>query len=380
MMRPMGGTVAAAALAVLLLVTGAVADELKARAGPDRRTENILLITTDGLRWQEVFAGAEDRLMSKQEGGVADVDRLKQSFWRDTPQQRRAALLPFVWGVIARQGQLFGNANQGSVSRVTNGMNFSYPGYNELLTGSADARIASNAKRLNPNVSVLEWLNQDPRWRGKVATFGSWDVYPYILNRDRSGLYINAGWQPLLGVESNGRIDLLNRLTAETPRLWEDSRYDSFTFQAALEYFRQNKPRLLYVAFDDTDEFAHAGRYDHYLTGARRVDEYIKALWDEAQSLPQFRDKTTLIVTTDHGRGDAPTGWKNHGALVPGSDRIWIAVMGPDTPRLGERANIAEVLQSQVASTVAALVGEDFRAFSSHAGAPIGSVLIPAVK
>ena len=39
-----------------------------------------------------------------------------------------------------------------------------------------------------------------------------------------------------------------------------------------------------------------------------------------------------MIVTTDHGAGDAdPTGWKSHGAHIQGSERIWIAVIGPDT-------------------------------------------------
>src|SRR5207249_817538 len=99
------------------------------------KTRNILLVTTDGLRWQEVFGGADPTLLNKENGGVADLTALKKEFDRDTPADRRKALLPFVWSVIAQDGQLFGDAHAGSEAKVTNGRNFSYPGYNEIFTG-----------------------------------------------------------------------------------------------------------------------------------------------------------------------------------------------------------------------------------------------------
>ncbi len=82
-----------------------------------------------------------------------------------------------------RQGQIFGNRDVGSESQVTNGLNFSYPGYNETLTGFADPRIHSNDNVPNPNVTVFEWLNAKPAFTGKVAAFGAWDVFNGIFNR-----------------------------------------------------------------------------------------------------------------------------------------------------------------------------------------------------
>src|SRR5262249_22780255 len=111
--------------------------------------------------------------------GVADLAALGREFGRGSAQERREALLPFVWGVIADRGQLLGDA--GREARVTNGKNFSYPGYNEIFTRRADPRIDSNDKVPTPNVSVLEWLNGREEFRGRVAAFGSWDIYPYIL-------------------------------------------------------------------------------------------------------------------------------------------------------------------------------------------------------
>jgi hypothetical protein len=60
---------------------------------------------------------------------------------------------------------------------------FSYPGYNEILTGSADdKRITSNDKMDNLNVTFLEHLNKLPEYKGKVMAFTSWDVFPFIIN------------------------------------------------------------------------------------------------------------------------------------------------------------------------------------------------------
>ena len=55
-----------------------------------------------------------------------------------------------------------------------------------------------------------------------------------------------------------------------------------------------------------------------------------------------------------------------------------MAFLGPDTPALGERSNVPPVTQSQVAATLAALVGEDYCAAVPQAGKPIADVSAPA--
>jgi hypothetical protein len=340
------------------------------------RTRNILLVTTDGLRWQEVFGGADPALLNKEDGGVQKVDLLQKEFGGDTPENRRKTLLPFMWNVIAKNGQIFGNANAGSEAKVTNGRNFSYPGYNEIFTGAADPTINSNDKTPNRNVTVLEWLNGQDDFHNRIAAFGSWDVFPYILNRERSKLRVVAGWNPLTGRGLSSEERMLNRLITETPRIWEECCYDSFTFHAALEYFKRQRPRVLYVGLGETDEFAHMGRYDQYLHAANHFDTHLRVLWDTVQSLPDYRGTTSLIVTTDHGRGNAPLEWKSHGAKINGSERIWIGVLGPDTPALGERTNVALVTQSQIAATLATFLGLDYRASAPQAAPPIKDVFL----
>jgi hypothetical protein len=364
----------------LLLALGQAVTTVALGGPPTTATRNVILVTADGVRWQEVFRGAEETLLNEKDGGVADVAALRRDFWRPTPEARREALMPFLWSVVARQGQLYGNADKGSPAKVANGMNFSYPGYNELLTGSPDPRVDSNDKKPNPNVTVFEWLNHKPAYRDRVTAVGCWDVFPFIFNVERSKLYINAGWVPLEGPSLTESQVLLNKLMAQSPRMWDDCRDDSLTFQLALEHLRRDSPRVFYIGLGDTDEHAHAGRYDKYLRALHDTDANLKTLWDELQSRPQYRGSTTLIVTTDHGRGNPPNGWRSHGAETAGSEAIWMVAIGPDTPALGERTNTALVTQSQVAATIAAFLGEDYPAEVPKAAKPVAEMIAPAPK
>lgn len=345
-----------------------------AAAQPQRKTRNVLLIMTDGLRQQEVFGGADAALMNKDNGGVTDPDALKERFWRDTPGERREALMPFLWNVIAKQGQIYGNRALGSEAFVTNGMNFSYPGYNETLSGYPDAAIDSNDKKLNRNVTFLEWLSRKPAYRGKVAAFCAWDVFPYILNAKRAGFLVNAGHDPVAIEPLSPRLALLNQIKAET-RIWDGEPLDAFPFNFAMEHLKTSKPRVLFLSLGETDTWAHQGNYANYLRAAHRADNYLRQLWQSLQSMPEYRGTTSLVFSPDHGRGEAPVEWKSHGTKIPDSKYIWMAFMGPDTPALGERSSVPPVTQNQIAATIVSLLGEDYRREVPHAGQPIPAVL-----
>ncbi len=364
-------------LAALVLVTGwepspvaASAPGIVDESSPgERQTRNVLVVTLDGLRWQELFSGYAAELNTKDGGGVGDPETLAHRFDASTAETRRAALLPFVWGTVAREGQILGDPSRDSLVRVTNGLLFSYPGYNELLTGVVDPRIDSNAKKTNPNVNVLEWLSQRPGFEGRVAAFGSWDVLPFILAVERSGLPANGDGPPV-GHPRTDRERLLNEFAADLPVYWGGARFDAPTMQGALEYLKTRQPRVLYVMLGETDEWAHGRRYDLYLDAAHRSDRFLRRLWETAQSLPAYRGRTALVVATDHGRGETPRDWTDHGEKVPAAERIWMAVMGPDTPALGVRAGVSAT-QSQLAATVAHLLGEDYCAGVPQAAPPL---------
>ena len=364
---------------VILTVLALACGRSVLAAPPDTNTQNVLFVMLDGLRWQEVYRGAEESLLNKERGGIEKAEEVRKRFVRDTLDEQRAALLPFLWNVVAKEGQLLGNHARQSVGRVTNGKNFSYPGYSEVLCGFADDRIDSNDKKYNPNVTLLEWLHAKPEFKGKIAAVTSWDVFPFIINAPRSGIPVSAGAAALSGVEETAEVKLLNRLSAETPLFDESTRPDALTFHAARIYIEQKQPRVIFISFDETDTQAHNGRFDRVLASAHKADAFIRELWQSVQQMPQYRGKTTLLVTTDHGRGNPPVEWKNHNDKTAGSQYIWMGVLGPDTPALGERNDVA-FGQNQIAATLAALLGYDYHAAVPKAGAVIDGVIRAQAK
>jgi phosphopentomutase len=130
----------------------------------------------------------------------------------------------------------------------------------------------------------------------------------------------------------------------------------------------------LYIALGETDEWGHGRRYDLYLGSAHNADRFFADLWKRLQTLEQYKDKTTLIITTDHGRGPTRVDWTDHGKKVPNAEYIWIGILGPDTPPKGVRENV-ETTQAQVAATIATVLGEDFQKAVPKAAGPLPDVV-----
>lgn len=357
-------------LSLIFLVAAAAA-----AAQPARKTENVVVIVTDGLRWQEVFGGAEAALISSKPGGVEDEAATKKEFWRPSAAERREVLLPFLWTVVAKQGAIWGDKAAGSSAQVENGFRFSYPGYNEIITGAADPRIDSNAYPPNPNVSVFEWMNGQPGFEGRVGVVAGWTAFERIFNRPRSHLDMRIGWETPVPGATAPREQLLNTMYATITREFTDMPWDALLQQTLLEYVRTKKPRFLFVGYGETDEWAHNGRYDLVLASAHAVDGFLRELWETMQAMPEYRDKTTFLITTDHGRGSGDENWKHHDWNVSGAEDMWIAALGPDTPALGARSNVPRVTQSQIAATAAALLGKDWTKANPKAAPPLREVL-----
>ena len=341
------------------------------------KTRAVVLIVSDGLRWQEIFTGADPLLLNSKNGGIwGDPAALKHAYWRENVAERRAVLFPFLWGVVAKQGMLFGNRTKGSDVHVTNGFAFSYPGYNEMLTGSPDRRIDSNHFGPNPNVTVFEWLDTLPEFQDRVAAFATWAVFKDIFNQPRSHIDVHAGWDPpYVGSALTPRQELVNDLYLHSTRLEDDDTPNALLQPPLLDYVKLQKPRVLFVGYGETDNWAHSGRYDLVLESAHEWDHFVAELWNAMQQMPEYKDQVTFLLTADHGRGSGPVEWKDHGKKQKGSENIWLAVIGPDTPALGERTNTAPLSQSQIAATVAAFLGQDFRRASPRSAPPISEVL-----
>lgn len=353
--------------------------------------DNVVLVTLDGLRWQEVFRGLDARLLAD-ENYTSTRETLEEKFASNVSKTSAERLLPFLHGVVFQQGKVLGNRDAGSCARVTNPWYFSYPGYNEILTGAVDKGIDSNASIANPNVTMLEWLQKQEGFQDRVAVFGSWDVFPFIYNAQRSGIPVNVGPR---GAPDNSFEEILNQLHQDIPSPWPTVRLDAFTHHYALSYLRNHQPRVLHVAYGETDDFAHDGDYDQYIMAANRTDRFIRELWEFLQSEPHYRDNTALFITVDHGRGEEPLEtWEHHASKesltgymqslaeyeegIVGSDAIWMAALGPGiSSGAGARqANGSCAGANQVAATLLTLLGQDYLSFNPHAGAPLTEMLV----
>lgn len=339
-------------LALLLLCSVTFAQQHK--------TENVILVTFDGYRWQDLFTGA-DKVLINDTKQVKDTAKTKAQYWAATPQERRSRLMPFFWGTIAKQGMLIGNRKIGSRMALTNLYKFSFPGYNEIFTGNKDIRINSNNYGDNPNTNIFDFLAADKSFDHKIAAIANWDAFPKIINAHRNGVPVFVNFKST-GTGASCNSVTFDKWQTTTPAFANCSMVDTITYHFAKEYIVQNHPRFAFIGFDETDHFAHEGQYDSYLNTANMLDRFMQDLWNTIQTDPQYKDKTTLIITCDHGRGHAGKNyWHHHGPLVRDAHQVWMAVIGPDTPAKGELSKGKIYHTNQIAATVAKFFGLNYK-------------------
>ena len=320
-------------LAVLPLV--GIVTVLPATQPPPAHTETVIVITLDGVRWQEVFCGVDPAIATA--AGMRPDMMLSAS-----------ELMPNLHA-LAMMGATHGSP--GTNPMLASGTPFSLPGYMEIFTGVRD--VGCDANDCGP-VTKRTFLDaaRDRSMRDEdVAVFASWDRYERAVAAAPERIVISSGRHgggasrdkltgqvramtdvaALAGCED---VDLCGatgtppgppRCTA-TSRLessTEDYRPDADTATIALAYFTTEHPLVLVVGLGDTDEYAHAGDYPSYLRAMREADGVIGTLRDAA---PPY---TSIIVTTDHGRGAlGARGWRYHGGSDLASARVWMVASG----------------------------------------------------
>ena len=344
------------------------------------QSQYLVVITLDGFRWEDLFRGADSALMWNKSYVRKDTAWLNKAFWAGDIDARRRKLMPFLWGLVASRGVLYGNRDLGSMVDVTNPYKISYPGYNEMFTGYADPTLGSNDYGANPNYNVFEFFQLQPGYGTRnVAIFTEWEAFADILNEPRNGLELMAGARDGEAVEKDiadsSAETAKKQVTAMVlyqPTDLPDS-YDRRVYVAAKSYVMRYHPRVLYISFGATDTYGHWAQYDSYLQNAFNVDRMMKDLWQYYQGDPEYKDKTTFFITTDHGRGEGKL-WTEHGSGIPHSGEVWLAAMGPDTKPGGEMATAYQLYQKQVAATLAAFLGFDIEG-TKRMGQRIGPLM-----
>ena len=162
-----------------------------------------------------------------------------------------------------------------------------------------------------------------------------------------------------------------------TPTPWDSVRHDAYTARFAFAHLASYHPRVLYLALGETDDWAHDGRYDRVLEALAHTDEILRQLWTTLQADPQYRGKTSLLITTDHGRGVGADGWRHHGEKYATSANTWMAFVSPSMSLRGEWRNHPPLETRQVAATLLGWMGVDWRIVAPQVAPPIA---VPAVR
>jgi len=343
----------------------------KAVARTPQAPNRLIFVTVDGVRWQEIFHGADPRIVDDLRR-TPMPERIRKDYL--SAGKPADALTPFLHELEGKEGLLLGNRDKNYCMRVGNRYWFSYPGYNEMLTGKTDSWANTNDAVVNPDITFLEWVNHMPAYAGKVRAYATWDNFRNILNEKRSQIAVNDPQLALPATVPGG---------------------DARTFALALQSIRTEDPSVLFVGFGETDEYAHEGHYDRYLDALHMVDGYIRQLWEAAQSDPRWAGHTTLIVATDHGRGLADfdnESWRRHSSGMdaaglfhpedswPGSDQTWAAFIGPRPvePTAKSAAQLWPCsTNSQLAATAIEALGLQWSDFNPKISPPLVRFLKP---
>jgi hypothetical protein len=342
---------------------------------PGRVADRVIVISLDGVRTQEMFGGLDVTILQHVLGPKkkAEAHPLYGAYWRPTREARREALMPFLWGTFLEQhASIVGDHQAGSVMTLGNAHRFSYPGYAELMTGAPhDNVIDTNDNRRYPFETVFQFLRREfAATPEQVACFGSWDVFTSIPSSTGGDVFTNAGYEKY--DVPDPRMQALSAAQFETVPPWDTARYDHYTWQFAMDHLVRHQPRALWIGLDETDDWSHNGHYVRVIEYLHRFDGWLAKLWALIEATPGFHGRTALMVVTDHGRGNTTADWNSHGKDTEGAQHVWAVVSAPTWSARGLwKAGHPPASQSQVAATVAAVVGKDWRTASPAAGAPL---------
>jgi hypothetical protein len=302
----------------------------------DGASANVILVVLDGIRWQDFFD--TDGAMRRRDEAPAF-----QAFWSD----------------IAPHGAVFGDRTIGSRVRMTLAGSFSLrmslPSYQSMLAGYGYPCADNDCRRIGVETFPEALRRRLELRREEVAVVASWRGIAQAV-ADPAAIHVDAGRTPD------------DRTTGPRP--------DVETFQRALAHLRAERPRFLMLVLDEADNRAHEGERLQYLETLRLYDRLLVRLFEVLDQMPPaYRDNTTVLLTTDHGRGSEPLGWRYHGVLWAAQD-VFLAALGPHTRPLGRARSSRDLRHADIRPTVELLLGlEPVRCEHATCGRGIAELL-----
>lgn len=298
------------------------------------RPHSIVLVAIDGVRWTDVFRGVER-------------ERGRSQGLRSSEILSARELVPNL-SALAASGVAFGDDDS---TIIAGGPSFvSLPGYLELLTGRKTSCLDNDCGSVSTPTLADEFAAEPGVGPHDVAVIASWDRLERAAASSPEHLIVSAGRTH--GVTRDRlRYDriasaLLERGESDGPEPGSgDFRRDRATSAIALHYLKTQRPRFLFVGLGETDELAHKDDYRGYLTALVAADRTIGEIAAILSAYEREGRRTTLLITTDHGRG---ADFAGHGSYSADSARVWLVAAGDGIPaeRPKELAGVGRLIRT----------------------------------
>ena len=219
------------------------------------------------------------------------------------------ARLPILWSKHAAGGLVLGGPTGGGME-VADPALVSLPAYQSIFAGALTGCPDNGCGRVRVETFPERVIRELALRRESVAVFASWRNLAEAVEHVPGTITVDAG------PDGAGTAP------------WDGARGDADTFVAAMRHLAARRPRFLHLALNDSDEWAHQGDLERYRATLRRYDEWLDTLLAWLDGAGDYGRRTTVIVTTDHGRG-AGRRWPRHGAGDPQARFIWLFARGP---------------------------------------------------
>ncbi len=311
-----------------------------AAAPTETPSVHVVLVTVDGVRWQDVFFGPDrERVPSARREELASV------------------ALPNLERLMRDDGAVYGAPGEEDAWFDVSGPSYlSLPGYTQLFSGRSAVSCQDNECPGAHSPTLLDRVGQ--RYGRHNAVFlSSWAPLQRAAFLDPGNALASSGRQGGHGrdaLEDAGFRLLIGRGSdAEPAPGYGDYRPDEYTADLALALFERQRPTLLFVGFGDTDEHAHHDDYLSYFHALAQFDEWLGQMQQAAARLREAGHAVTFFITTDHGRDHS---FASHGGN-PEAARTWLVAAGDGVKHRGPQTGSHQI--ADISPTIAQLLDVD---------------------
>jgi Sulfatase len=335
------------------------------RAPESEDAPAVVLVVLDGVRWQDVFVGADPGLAAEAK----------------VPAVRADELMPHLHALIADRGAALGAPGEGA-PMAASGPNFvSLPGYTEIFSGRSPSPCRDNdcaPTRLPTLMDDMRAVTQRP---SDVAVIASWEKIERVASADPSNLVLSTGRVRTRHAESLRDDEVTREWLERGARSdpfpgYDDFRPDQYTAAVGLRYLETKRPRLMFLGLGEPDEYAHRDDYAGYLGSLRAADAVIGELFVVLGRMGVRGQHTTVFVTADHGRG---RDYRMHGRNFPESSRVWLVAAGAGVAARGFAHADRPHRLADIAPTVRTLLDLPPEV-SPSSGTPLDELFLPPAE